>query len=68
MEELLDLAGIDVLAAAYDHVLESTLMDEEAVRVHSDQVASSQEAIARVRLVRLGLLAPIAEHGVVAAH
>ena len=66
-QELLDLARVDVLAAADDHVLDAADDVGVAVVVHHRQVAGVHPAGAVDRLGGLGRLAPVAQHDRVAA-
>src|SRR5262249_7483168 len=66
VEDLLDLARVDVVAAADDHLLLAVHDEEVAVLVHPGQVTSPEPAV-RDRLGRGLGLAPVALHHVVAA-
>ena len=67
VEELLDLARIDVLAAADDHVLEAADDVDVALLVHRREVAGVHPAGLVDGLLRLGLVVPVALHHRVAA-
>jgi hypothetical protein len=47
LQHLLDLAGIDVLAAAHEHVVGAADEEEEAVLVAAEHVAGAVEAVRR---------------------
>src|ERR1700726_3771877 len=64
---VLDLGGIDVPAAADDHVLDAVDDVDEAVLIHASGIAGMDPAVAQRRRRLLGLV-PIAQHGVGAAH
>ena len=67
VEELLDLARVDVLPAADDHVLDPAGDVDVAVGVHHRQVAGVHPAGRVDRLGGLLRLVPVAEHHRVAA-
>src|SRR5205807_7869159 len=67
VEELLDLARIDVLAAADHHVLDPADDVAIALRVDRREVAGVHPARRVDRLARLLRVVPIAEHDRVAA-
>src|SRR5215210_5923610 len=67
VEELLDLARIEVLAAADDHVLDAPDDPQVALLVHHRKVARVHPARAVEHLVRLLGLVPVPEHHGVAA-
>ena len=67
VEELLDLARVDVLAAADDHVLDPAGDVDVAVAVHHPEVAGVHPAGPVDRLGGLLRLVPVAEHHRVAA-
>jgi hypothetical protein len=54
-QHFLDLARIDVGAAADDHVLGAVLQRQEAVGIEAADVAGMQPATAQRRRRRLGL-------------
>src|SRR5215469_15167701 len=62
VQEFLDLAGIDVLTAADDHVLDPPDDVQVAGLVHHGQVAGVHPAGGVDGLGRLGWLVPVAEH------
>ena len=62
IEELFDLARIDVLAAANDHVLEAAHDVDVALLVHGREVAGTHPAGLVDRFLRLGLVVPVAFH------
>jgi len=67
VEELLDLARVDVLATSDDQVLDPANDGEVAGVVHHGQVAGVHPAGLVDHLVRHGRLLPVAEHHRVAA-
>ncbi len=66
-QRTLHLGGIDVLAAADDHVLHAVHQEHEAIRVHVAAIAGVHPAVAHGLGRRLRLV-PVAEHHVGAAH
>src|SRR5262245_29402163 len=66
-QKLLDLAGIDVLAAAYDHVLDAPDDVAIAFRVDGGEVAGVHPALAVDGFGGLLLVVPIAQHHRIAA-
>ncbi len=60
-EKLLDLAGIDVLAAALEHVVGAADEEHEAVGVAAHDVAGIVPAIDQARL-RIGFAVEVAAH------
>jgi hypothetical protein len=67
VEELLDLARVDVLPASDDHVLDAADDLDVAVLAHHRQVAGVHPAPRVDRLRRLLRFVPVAEHHAVAA-
>ena len=66
LQDLLDLARVDVGAAADDHVLGAVLEGQEAVFVHDPQVAAVQPAAVK-RGPRGFRVVPVTEHDRIAA-
>ena len=60
-QKLLDLAGIDVLAAALEHVVGAADEEDEAVLVAAHDVAGVVPAVDQA-LLRVGLAVEIARH------
>src|ERR1051325_1184535 len=67
VQELFDFTGIDVLAAADDHVLEAAGDRHVALIVHHGEIAAVHPARRVDRLGRCVVVVPVAEHDGVAA-
>src|SRR4051795_2632581 len=66
-QELLDLARVDVLSAADEHVLDAPDDLHVALVVHRREVARVHPAVVVDRLARGALVVPVAQHHAVAA-
>ena len=67
MEDFFDLARGDILAAANDHVLDSTDDVDVAVIVHDRQVTAVHPAVRSIGRRSRRWVVPVAEHDTVAA-